>query len=373
MKNNKLKMLVAVMAVLPLLALGNSALADEVTGILTTGLNSTVGNTVTGTVIVPPAASPASGTYTSTQSVTLAASGASSINYTIDGSAPTCSAGTVYSGAISVSSSEVITAISCYPDNYASSVATFSYAIVPVSSGGGGASDYTITVSAGSGGSISPTSTEVTAGNSQMFAITPDTGYQIASVSVDGNSVGAVATYTFSDVTSSHTISATFSVVSTGGGGGGGTSYYPIDVSAGDGGLISPTSTEVVDGGSQMFAITPAAGYQIASVLVDGNSVGAVASYTFSDVTSSHTISATFSAVTTGGGSSGTVAPLTTAPTTSTLAEGNIKGYGVVGKADFAIMMAEWGQTGPNLSADLNHDGTVNKADFAILMANWGK
>ena len=140
MKNNKLKLIVAIVAVLPLLAWSNLALAWEGTYQLNTGISTT---TVNGTVIVAPTASPIAGTYNSAQSVTLTANGSTSIHYTIDGSTPTCSTGTVYSGVISVSSSEVITAISCYKDNssstvYPSSVVPFGYAIVPVSTGGGG-------------------------------------------------------------------------------------------------------------------------------------------------------------------------------------------------------------------------------------------
>ena len=70
---------------------------------------------------------------------------------------------------------------------------------------------YTITASAGTGGAISPAgSVTVNSGGSQTFAITPDGGYQIAAVSVDGVSVGAVSSYTFINVTANYIISVTF-------------------------------------------------------------------------------------------------------------------------------------------------------------------
>jgi len=70
---------------------------------------------------------------------------------------------------------------------------------------------YTITASAGSHGSISPSgSITVNQGSNKSFTITPDTGYQIDDVLVDGSSVGAVSSYTFTNVTQDHTISATF-------------------------------------------------------------------------------------------------------------------------------------------------------------------
>jgi hypothetical protein len=74
---------------------------------------------------------------------------------------------------------------------------------------------YTITASAGSGGAISPSgAVAVRSGGSQTFRITASTGYSISGVTVDGSTVGAVATYTFSNVTASHTITASFAPVS---------------------------------------------------------------------------------------------------------------------------------------------------------------
>lgn len=132
MKNNKLKSIVAFVVVLPLLALANLALASEVTGNLSTGISSTLGNTVNGTVIVTPTPSPVAGTYTSAQSVTLTASGASSIHYSTDGSTPTCTSGTTYSGAISIVSTKTIKALSCYSGDNKSAVASFAYTITSV-------------------------------------------------------------------------------------------------------------------------------------------------------------------------------------------------------------------------------------------------
>jgi len=73
---------------------------------------------------------------------------------------------------------------------------------------------YTIIASASSHGSINP-SGEITVnqGSNKSFNITPDTGYSIDDVLVDGSSVGAVSSYTFTNVTENHTISATFTPV----------------------------------------------------------------------------------------------------------------------------------------------------------------
>ena len=71
---------------------------------------------------------------------------------------------------------------------------------------------YTITASAGQGGSIDPNgAVSVSKGGSQTFTITPSENYEIKDVIVDGASVGVKSTYTFENVTKAHTIDATFS------------------------------------------------------------------------------------------------------------------------------------------------------------------
>lgn len=73
---------------------------------------------------------------------------------------------------------------------------------------------YTITASAGEGGTISPEgAVEVVTGHSQDFAISADEGYEIADVVVDGVGQGALSTYRFEDVTANHTIEVTFKSV----------------------------------------------------------------------------------------------------------------------------------------------------------------
>ncbi|MDG0810630.1 DUF4073 domain-containing protein [Cohnella rhizosphaerae] len=73
---------------------------------------------------------------------------------------------------------------------------------------------YMLTAAAGVGGSMSPAGNiTVTQGGSQTFTIKPDEGYAIADVTVDGKSVGAVGSYTFSHVTESHTIKAEFAKI----------------------------------------------------------------------------------------------------------------------------------------------------------------
>ena len=71
--------------------------------------------------------------------------------------------------------------------------------------------------------------------------------------------------------------------------------YVAVTASAGEGGTITPAGeVSVKEGASQTFAIAAQEGYAIADVLVDGQSVGAVDSYTFENVTANHTIAALF-------------------------------------------------------------------------------
>ena len=106
----------------------------------------------------------------------------------------------------------------------------------------------------------------------------------MATLTVDGSSVGAVTSYTFSKVTANHAISASFAATT-----------FTITASAGSGGSISPTAASSIGyGGSKVFSITPKPNYLISAIKVDGVSVGTKASYTFSKVTANHTINASF-------------------------------------------------------------------------------
>ena len=81
----------------------------------------------------------------------------------------------------------------------------------------------------------------------------------------------------------------------TGGGGSSGYSYYTIKATAGTGGSISPSgNVSVREGRDQTFTITPDKGYAVANVKIDGRSIGAVKSYTFENVSRTHTIEVIF-------------------------------------------------------------------------------
>ncbi|WP_308430898.1 choice-of-anchor U domain-containing protein, partial [Alishewanella longhuensis] len=113
---------------------------------------------------------------------------------------------------------------------------------------------YSVTATAGEGGSISPGSATVVHGATTSFTVTPNSGFAIASVtgcngSLNGN------TYTTGAITSACGVQASFSQNS-----------YSVSASAGNGGSISPGSATVVHGATTSFTVTPNSGFAIASV-----------------------------------------------------------------------------------------------------------
>ena len=99
---------------------------------------------------------------------------------------------------------------------------------------------YVMNISAGGNGAISPLSATVAYGGSQVFTLTPATGYS-ASLTVDGTPVALTNnTYTLSNVTAVQTIAASFTQ-----------NTYAVTASAGANGSISPLNATVAYGGSR--------------------------------------------------------------------------------------------------------------------------
>ena len=145
---------------------------------------------------------------------------------------------------------------------------------------------YYISALSGANGTVSPVGiSALIPGASLVYTLTPSTGYHVDTVKVDGSSVGAVNTYTFTSVSAVHTISATFAI-----------NTYSIVASSGANGTVTPSGTTTVNyGSSPVYTITPSSGYYVSGVTVDGACIGQLTSDTFSFVTANHTISATFS------------------------------------------------------------------------------
>ncbi|MDQ1327595.1 MAG: hypothetical protein QG641_878, partial [Candidatus Poribacteria bacterium] len=128
-----------------------------------------------------------------------------------------------------------------------------------------------INAEAGSNGSIDPEGDVIVpTGTNQKFTMDPDRGYEVSRVIVDGTSIGARSSYTFTNVTAPHTIEVRFTSIE-----------YIINATAGVGGTISPSGSRSVDyDDDQTFTITPSTGYKIVDVKVDGASLGTITTYT---------------------------------------------------------------------------------------------
>jgi hypothetical protein len=142
---------------------------------------------------------------------------------------------------------------------------------------------YEIVATQTPNGSVTPAgTTNVNYGSSQAYTITPETGYHIVDLQIDSLTHAASTSYTFSSVSRSHTISADFS-------------KYIITATAGPNGAISPSGVDsVVTGATAIFTITPATGYHLDSLFVDGSIQIPALADTFTNVSANHTIRAVF-------------------------------------------------------------------------------
>ena len=145
---------------------------------------------------------------------------------------------------------------------------------------------YSITVTQTANGSISPgTTSRIQPGTTRTYTITPNSGYHVETLTVDGAPVTPATSYTFTNVTADHTIAATFAANPT----------YTITASATGSGTITPSgATPILGGQNQTYTIAPAGGQRIDKVLVNGVNKGAVTSYTFGNVQANHSIEAYF-------------------------------------------------------------------------------
>ena len=149
----------------------------------------------------------------------------------------------------------------------------------------GGPHSLTIVATAGANGSISPNGVvTVNFNTNQTFIVAPNAGYHVDSLIVDGINTDSTTSYTFVGVSASHTIHAVFKI-----------NQYIIASTSGTGGTILPSGSVVVNHGSnQNFEISPNEHYSVESVVVDGVSVDSSTSYTFTNITSGHSIHAIF-------------------------------------------------------------------------------
>ena len=170
---------------------------------------------------------------------------------------------------------------------------------------------YDLTASAYAGGSIVSNDgttaggatkvSTVDAGSSKTYTFAPDAGYVVDDVKIDGVSIGAVSSYTFTNINADHKVEVAFKTDPA-------ATTYTITALYGMGGTVKDVSgavtsagsplviTNIAKGADQGFTITPDAGYKISSVSVNGalQPIPADGTYTFTDIQANHVIKVNF-------------------------------------------------------------------------------
>lgn len=138
---------------------------------------------------------------------------------------------------------------------------------------------YTVDVTSGENGQVSPSGkVQVEHGDSKTFTITPDNGFGIAYIKLNDQNIDIQNSVTITDITTNQKLEVGFERV------------FFIKATSEGNGDITPSAL-VISGTECTFTFTPSEGYEVKDVQVDGESVGAVPSYTFTNVTEPHTIS----------------------------------------------------------------------------------
>ena len=283
---------------------------------LTTSITITISAAEKNNTVEPPIANPEAGTYTENQTVTLqSATEGAVIYYTTNGVEPSSTAGTQYTGPITVAGTEGqsvetnIKAIAVKDGMQDSAVMTYTYTInlsaetpeiiVPVIT----SQPQNVTVKAGETATftVEATGTDLTyqweRDTGKGFEIWGGKNGKMASFTTgvlrkgcDGYQYRCIVSNSAGSVTSD---SATLTVIDDA------TppseTTYIITAAAGANGSISPSgSVKVKEGADQTFTITADEGYEIENLKVDGSEVSAASSYTFNNVTEAHSIEAAF-------------------------------------------------------------------------------
>lgn len=137
--------------------------------------------------------------------------------------------------------------------------------------------------------------------------------------------------------------------------------YYSLVATSSANGTISPSGITIAStGASQTYTITPASGYYINNVTVDGTSVGFVTTYTFTSVSANHTINASFSGpdtIVASAGANGTIS----SPGTTLVIPGSSKTYTITPGTGYHIN---------NVTVDGTNVGAVSTYTFSSVNAN---
>ncbi len=149
------------------------------------------------------------------------------------------------------------------------------------------ANSYTVTASVHGGhGTATPASQTVTSGGTATITITPEAGYEIATISDNGSEVPPTNHYVINNVTTAHDVVVTFN-----------TGQYAVTaIAAGGHGSVMPPTQTVAYGGTASIDLTPDPGYHAATITDTGVSKPVSDPYVIDNVTSAHDVVVTFEA-----------------------------------------------------------------------------
>jgi len=236
--------------------------------------SATLSFTTQGTLdVTEPTTTPSvgDGTYLGAQALALTADKPSNIYYTTDGTTPTTSSAQ-YNGPIVVATSKTITFFAIDGSGNREVPKAVQLAI-----------QYAVSTTSDDNGSVTCPSA-VDSGTSAVCTVTPNTGYQAATISGCGGSVTANG-FTTGLITGDCSVSASFTPIT-----------YTVTPSASGKGTLSPATAQTVTyGATTSFTVTPGVGYHIASVTGCGGTLTGN-SYTIAAASASCTVQATFAA-----------------------------------------------------------------------------
>ena len=148
---------------------------------------------------------------------------------------------------------------------------------------------YVVTVNCGEHGTVTPGTADYESGTEVTFTVTPDSGYRVKSVTLDGKAVTLTnGKYTFK-VTANCTFEAEFEAIPA--------DRYTVTVKCGEHGTVTPGTADYESGTEVTLTVTPDSGYRVKSVTLDGKAVTLTnGKYTFK-VTANCTFEAEFEAI----------------------------------------------------------------------------
>ncbi len=146
--------------------------------------------------------------------------------------------------------------------------------------------EFQITISCGEGGTTDVQTKKVTEGEDLTINFTPDAGYVIEDVKINGESIGSVPSYTAKSINADLNIEASFKKLT-----------FTVTANESKNGVITISNDAPEYGDDVQITVTPDEGYVIEDVKINGESVGAAPEYTISSIKEDTTIEAEFALI----------------------------------------------------------------------------